>query len=41
MQRASGVAVAVVWAGNCSSIQPLARELPYTAGAALQKKSEK
>ena len=34
----SHVAVAVVEAGRCSSVGPVAQELPYTAGVALLKK---
>ena len=30
--------IAVAWAGSCSSIRPLAWELPYASGAALKKK---
>ena len=35
------VAVAVVWAGSCSSNLTLAREPPDAAGAALKKKKKK
>ena len=37
MQLRSGEAVAVVQGGVCSSIQPLAWELPYAAGTALER----
>ena len=36
MQLRSGIAVAVVWAGDS-----LAWELPYAVGAALEKKKKK
>ena len=35
---AVAVAVAVTVASSCSSIQPLAQELPYATGAALKSK---
>ena len=41
MQLRSGVAVAVVQAGSCSSIQPLAWEPPYAVGTALKSKKRK
>jgi len=34
----SGVAVAVVWAGSCSS--DLTQELPYAAGVALKREKK-
>ena len=40
MQLGSGVAMALVQAGSCSPIQPLAWELPYAMNAALKKKEK-
>ena len=40
MQLRSGVAVAVVWAGSCSSNSPLAWELPYAIAVALKSKRQ-
>ena len=36
----SGVAVAVVYTGGCSSDSTLAWELPYAVGTALKKKKD-
>ena len=43
MQLRSGVAVAVVFAGSCSSalIRPLAWDPPYAMGAALERQKDK
>ena len=41
MWLGSGVAVAVVCADSCSSIRPLAWELPYAVNAALKRKRRK
>ena len=38
MWLGSCIAVAVVWSATIAPIQPLVRELPYAAGAALKKK---
>ena len=38
MQVRSQIAVAVVWASSCSLIRPLAWELIYAPGAALERK---
>ena len=40
-QLRSDVALAVVEAGSCALIQPLAWELPYAADAALKSKKKK
>ena len=37
----SSISVAVVWASATAPIGPLARELPYTTGAAVKRKKKK
>ena len=41
MWLGSGVPMAVVWTGSCSSIQPLDWEFPYAASVALKRGKKK